>query len=164
MGVATARPSISVLQTPGASGVLAVGRFDEGSCGREWRPGTPNTPNLRPGVAPWDGSEPLRRVRDYGSVSKQAVKKVRRPWGLRKQKSEKKDSSDAAQQRPYQRLRTCLLPHLLSARRKRRRAKAWRRSPGRFAQACSTPHLMPCPAVASFPARRFCASHCQNAR
>ena len=35
-----------------------------------------------------EGREPLRRVRDFGSVASQAMKKVRRSWGFREQKSE----------------------------------------------------------------------------
>ncbi len=62
-----------------------------------------------------DGREPLRRVRDYGSGVAQAMKKVRRPWVLRTQKTEAfgkgdgdvsaaragtKDSTDATQRVP----------------------------------------------------------------
>ena len=62
-----------------------------------------------------DGREPLRRVRNFGSVVWQAIKKVRRPWGARQQKPEAfekggrfgyaahagtKDSTDAAQRVP----------------------------------------------------------------
>jgi len=50
MGVATARPSISVRQARRPANALALGQFGRARCGTRASPSAPNTTGLRPGV------------------------------------------------------------------------------------------------------------------